>query len=109
MISSCSPLDPMVVAGCGLLLTRTDVSAVHVVSGRRPTYAELVRFRALVDACNLELVVPGSGRISMRSRHTDRNATPNGKPRAKAAAFVAVGPVSATVASRVRTSSRELK
>jgi len=66
----CGPsnqLQQTVAAVCHLMASSTAVRAIQVVTDRRPSYSELMRFRELAQAHDLTLIVLGSGGFMLRS------------------------------------------
>ena len=57
--------EAVVASACRVVAGRADVHAVHVVTGHRPTYDEVVRYRRYADACGLRLAVIGSGGVTL--------------------------------------------
>jgi hypothetical protein len=61
------------------LAGREEIGSIQVVSDRRPSYDELVRFRRWADARALELTVSASG-VSFHPRHARAPALPDKEP-----------------------------
>jgi len=68
MSSVTENLESSVAAACHLLAQNADVHAVHVVTGYRPGYKDLVRFRALAQSYGVDLTVSAGGGIVLHSR-----------------------------------------
>ena len=58
--------DVLITAACRVAGS-DEIGAIHVVTSRRPTYAELLRFRQLASARDLELSVDASS-VTVRPR-----------------------------------------
>jgi len=65
-------LERIVTAACELVVVSPVVRAVHVLTGHRSTYPELLRFRDLAQARDLTMTVLGTEGIILRSRRIDR-------------------------------------
>jgi hypothetical protein len=61
------------------LAGRDEIGAIQVISGRRPSYDELVRFRRWADARGLELTVSAYG-VSFHPRRARAPARPGNEP-----------------------------
>jgi hypothetical protein len=52
-------LEPIVIAACHLVASSPSVSAIHVVAEHRPTYREMLHFRALAGDLGLSMTLSG--------------------------------------------------
>jgi hypothetical protein len=100
-------LEQIVVAACGLITASNDVTALHIVTNRRPDYAELKRFRELAEAHDLVLIVLGSGGVVLRPGRVARAAEMIGGSRSETERRVTDALITASPASRARTSRPE--
>ncbi len=69
---------------CRLVARNAEITAVHVVGGRRPTFDELWSLRIESEANGLRLHVDGAGRIDIARAEPVRTAppaAPNRRPR----------------------------
>jgi hypothetical protein len=62
-------IDDVVAVACHLAGT-DEIRAVHVISGERPTYSEVLRYRHWADVSHLSLRVEAAS-LSFRSRERD--------------------------------------
>ena len=61
-----SRIQERVTEACWFVGAGHDVRAVHIVTGRRPTFAELADYQGCAQASRVRLSVDGTGMISVR-------------------------------------------
>ena len=59
-------LEPVIASACRLVANSLAVRGVTVVAGRRLTYDELARLRALAEACRVRLTMDGTGDVRLQ-------------------------------------------
>lgn len=63
-------LESSVAGACQLVAADAEITAIHLVMGRRPTYRELLRCRALTEAHGQTMVVLAAGGVVLRPRRS---------------------------------------
>ena len=61
-----NPIHERVAEACRFVGARRDVRDVHIVTGRRPTFADLCDYQGCAHASRVRLSVDGMGMISVR-------------------------------------------
>jgi hypothetical protein len=72
-------LDIVLHAACRLLAADDRTGAIRVIPGRRPTYRELLRWRAHAADAGLRLALAGDGAVTLRRAAPPAAERPRGR------------------------------